>query len=131
MVKQVKLKWQEYELETITRINANTYVLRLAKTVSDLEPTITKIFGDKLLIINGHYNKRGYCVGYSLHFEDNPAILVSDFYLVLDYVAKEKDPKNPVFPELATKDPKICLVKFGDLRETRMYSFIYRKKRNG
>ena len=126
-----KLHWQEYEPETIIRIDANTYVLRLAKTVSDLEPTITKIFGDRLLEINGHYNKRGYCVGYSLHFEGNPAILVSDFYLVLDYVAKGKDPKNPVFPELGKKDPKSCLVKFGELHENRMYSFIYRKKRNG
>lgn len=127
----MKLKWKEYEPEMLTRINANTYVLRLAKTVSDLEPTITKIFGDRLLVVNGHYNKRGYCVGYSLHFEGNPAILVSDFYLVLDYVAKGKAPKNPVFPELTKKDPKICLVKFGDLHENRMYSFIYRKKRNG
>ena len=130
MTKLIELKWQEYEPETLTRIDANTYVLRLAKTVSDLEPTITKIFGDTLLLLNGHYNKRGYCVGYSLHFEGDPEILVSDFYLVLDYVAKEKNPKNPVYPELATKDPKICLVKFG-VRENRMYSFIYRKKRNG
>jgi hypothetical protein len=125
------LHWKTYEPETITRINANTYVLRLAKTVSDLEPTITKVFGDRLLVVNGHYNKRGYCVGYSLHFEGEPKILVSDFYLVLDYVDKEKDPKNPVFPELAKPDPKICLVKFGDYLENRMYSFIYRKKRNG
>ncbi len=129
--RKLQLKWQEYEPETITRINANTYVLRLAKTVSDLEPTITKIFADKLLVINGHYNKRGYCVGYSLHFEGDPAILVSDFYLVLDYVVKEKNPKNPIFPELAKPDPKICLVKFGERSENRMYSFIYRKKRNG
>ena len=130
MTKLIELKWQEYEPETLTRIDANTYVLRLAKTVSDLKPTITKIFGDTLLLLNGHYNKRGYCVGYSLHFEGDPEILVSDFYLVLDYVAKEKNPKNPAYPELATKDPKICLVKFG-VRENRMYSFIYRKKRNG
>ncbi len=125
------LHWQEYEPEILTRINANTYALRLAKTVSDLEPTITKVFGDRLLVVNGHYNKRGYCVGYSLRFEGSPTILVSDFYLVLDYVAKGKDPKNPIFPELAKKDPKICLVKFGELIENRMYSFIYRKKRNG
>jgi len=125
------LHWREYEPEVITRITANTYALRLAKTVSDLEPSVTKIFGDRLLVIDGHYNKRGYCVGYSLHFEGKPSILVSDFYLVLNYVARGKNPKNPTFPKLEKKDPKICLVKFGDLHENRMYSFIYRKKRNG
>ena len=126
-----KLKWRDYEPEVLTRINANTYALRIAKTVSNLEPTVTKIYGDRLLVINGYYNKRGYCVGYSLDFEGSPSILVSDFYLILDYVVKGKGTKNPTFPELATKDPKLCLVKFGELHENRMYAFIYRKKRDG
>lgn len=126
-----KLKWRSYEPETLVRINANIYALRLAKTVSDLEPTCKTIYEDKLFVLNGHYNKRGYCVGYSLHFEGKPSILSSDFYLVLSYVSKGKKPKNPVFPELSKKDPKICLVKFGYHNENRMYAFIYRKKRDG
>jgi len=127
-----KLKWQEYEPKILTRINANTYALRLAKTVSDLEPTCTKIYWDRLLVINGYYNRRGYCVGYSLNFVGSPSILASDFYIILDYVAKGKKPNNPTFPKQKKKkkDSKICLVKFGDLLENRMYAFIYRKKRD-
>lgn len=126
-----KLRWRDYKPEVLFRVNAHTYVLRLAKAVSYLEPSITKIYGDKLLVVEGHYNKRGYCIGYSLKFEGNPSVLVSDFYLILDYVSRGKEPKNPTFPKLAKNDPKICLVKFGDLHENRMYSFIYRKKRDG
>ena len=126
-----KLRWQKYEPEVLTRINANLYVLRLAKTVSDLEPTHTKIYQDPLLVIYGHYNVRGYCVGYSLCFEGKPGILSSDFYLVLDYVVKGKYPKDPTYPELSKKDSKICLVKFGKRAPNRMYAFVYRKKRDG
>lgn len=124
-----KLEWQTYKPRVLTRVTANTYVIRVANTVSDLVPKVEQVFGDRLLVIDGHYNRRGYCVGYSLTFEGKPSLLVSDFYIVLDYLGKVKKPKQIMFPELTKKDPSVCLVKFGARYENRMYAFIYRRKR--
>ncbi len=124
-----KLEWQAYKPRLLTRVTANTYAIRVANTVSDLVPKVEKVFGDRLLVVNGHYNKRGYCVGYSLTFEGKPSLLISDFYIVIDYLKKGKRPKQLMFPKLAKQDPSICLVKFGTSFENRMYAFIYRRKK--
>jgi len=80
----------------------------------------------------GYYNKRGYCVGYSLEFKDNPTILADSFYILIDYVEKGSKPKNMTFPKLQGKaDSSIRLVKFGTYLKNRMYVFIYRRKQDG
>lgn len=124
------LAWQTYEPGVLLPVDSNTYVLRLASTVSDLVPSAEKVFSDRLLSIDGHYNKRGHCVGYSLSFDDKPSVLATDFYVVLDYVAKGKKPKQITFPKLGKKDPSVCLVKFGSYLDNRMYAFIYRRKKD-
>ena len=125
------LSWQIYQPEVMTQISTNQVVIRLAKTVSDILPKTTKLFGDRMLELVGYYNKRGYCIGYSLEFKNNPIVTLRDFYVVVDYVKSGKNPKSPSFPKLPKKDSKICFVKFGDLLDHRMYTFIYRKKRDG
>jgi hypothetical protein len=121
--------WQEYPPRVLTRVTPNAYALRLANAVSDLTPRPEKLWGDGLVALNGHYNKRGYCVGYSLDFGETPSIMVSDFYIVLDYLEKGKQPRQATFPTLARKDPSICLVKYRAYLGNQMYVFIYRRKK--
>ena len=122
--------WNRHQTETMTLVDTNKVVVRLAKAVSDLEPSCVKLYGDKLLTFYGYYNKRGYVVGYSLDFKRNPKILLRDFYVVLDYVKEGKTPDFPSFPKLPKKDSKVCLVKYGNLLSNRLYTLIYRKKRD-
>lgn len=126
------MDWNAYPVGAITPVSGNTYVLRTKKVVSDLAPHTEKVFGDRLLTITGHYNRRGLIVGYELDFKGNPSLIHENFYLVLDYVEKDCQPKHMTFPKLLAKnDTSISLVKFGKLLENRMYVFIYRRKQDG
>jgi hypothetical protein len=127
-----KLDWNSYPVGVVTKVRGSTYVLRTKKVVSDLQPDSEKVFSDRLLTVNGYYNRRGLIVGYAIEFENTPSILHESFYLVLDYVAKGKQPKGMEFPELLSKsDSSISLVKFGRNYDSRMYVFIYRRKQDG
>ena len=111
---------------------AHRYVLRTAKSVSDLEPREEKIFNDHKITLTGFYNKRGYCVGYTLDFKDNPSIIDDNFFVLLEYVDKREKPKVMTIPKLGGKaDSSIRLVKFGPYLKNRMYVFIYRRKQDG
>jgi hypothetical protein len=127
-----KLTWTLYPVGSLLKVTEHRYVLRVAKTVSDLEPRAEKVFGDLKIVLTGFYNKRGYCVGYTLDFKDKPAIIEDNFYVLLDYVQKGETPKDMVFPELGGKpDSSIRLVRFGSRLKNRMYVFIYRRKQDG
>jgi hypothetical protein len=127
-----KLTWTQYPVGTLLKITEHKYVLRVAKSVSDLEPEEKKIFSDHKLTLLGYYNQRGYCVGYCILFKGKPSIIADSFYLLLDYVEKGEKPKDMVFPKLLGKeDSSIRLVKFGKLTKNRMYVFIYRRKQDG
>lgn len=125
------ISWQNIKTDSLVQLDHNLYALRIAKTVSDLDPSTVKLYSDNLVTLNGHYNQRGYCVGYSLLSSGKPAVLLSDFYLVLDYVTKNESPGKPSYPKLGTaKDSKISFVRFGDVGTKKLYSLIYRKKRD-
>jgi hypothetical protein len=126
------LTWPQYPVGSLLKVTENKYVLRVAPSVSHLKPSSKNVFKDSLLQITGHYNQRGYCVGYCLKFRRRPATLADNFYLFLDYVRSGNKPKEMTFPALGGKyDSSICLVKFGALRKNRMYVFIYRRKQDG
>ena len=128
----MKFSWTTYPVGTLFKVTEHKYVLRVAKSISDLEPNTSKVYSDHKLTVMGYYNKRGYCVGYSLEFKDNPTILADSFYILIDYVEKGSKPKNMTFPKLQGKaDSSIRLVKFGTYLKNRMYVFIYRRKQDG
>lgn len=130
---KAKLTWTLYPVGSLLRVTGHKYVLRVAKSVSDLEPREETVFSDTKITLTGFYNKRGYCVGYTLEFTDKPSILDDNFYVLLDYVDKGEKPKDMVLPKLGGKpDTSIRLVKFGNRRlNSRMYVFIYRRKQDG
>jgi hypothetical protein len=126
------LEWTKYPVGSLFKVTAHRYVLRVAKAISDLEPSEERLFGDSRLTLVGYYNKRGYCVGYVLDFKGKPAIITDGFYLLLDYVEKGEKPDNMSFPPLGGKsDSAIRFVKFGRYLKNRMYIFIYRRKQDG
>lgn len=128
-----ELNWQKYEPKILTQVAHNFFAIRVAQTISDLTPTVEKIFNDSLLTINGHYNRRGYCVGYTLEYNKTPKLIHSEYFLVLDYVKKGENPKEITFPKLGSgrkTDQSICLAKFGNYIADRMYVFIYRRKKD-
>ena len=127
-----KLTWAQYPVGSLFKVTDSKYVLRVAKSVSDLEPSEERLFRDHKLTLTGFYNKRGYCVGYMLEFKGSPTIIADTFYLLLDYVDKNEKPQSMVFPKLGGKpDSSIKLVKFGLYLKHRMYIFIYRRKQDG
>lgn len=129
---KAKLTWMLYPVGTLFKVTEHRYALRVAKAVSDLEPSSEKIFKDLKVTITGFYNKRGYCVGYTLDFKGSPSIIDDNFYVLLDYVEKGEKPKDMVIPKLGGKpDLSIRLVKFGTYLKNRMYVFIYRRKQDG
>jgi hypothetical protein len=130
---KTKLTWTLYPVGSLLKVSEHRYVLRVSKSVSDLEPKKEKIYNDSKMSIIGYYNKRGYCVGYALDFKGSPSIIEDSFYIVLDYVEKGEKPKDMTFPKLGGKaDSSIRLVRFGNYRlKNRMYVFIYRRKQDG
>ena len=127
-----KLTWLVYPIGSLCKLTKNKYALRVAKVVSDLEPTPEKVFSDNNVVLTGFYNKRGYCVGYTLEFEGKPSLLEDNFYIVIDYAKRGEKPKGMTFPKLGGKqDSSIRLVKFGARLKNRMYVFIYRRKQDG
>ena len=126
----MKIDWQKYESKCITRVSQDTYAVKISGSVSDLVPKVEKLFTDRHLTLEGHYNKRGYCVGYILKFKGNPSISEGGFYILLDYMESDSDPKKMSFPPLPKKDTSISLVKFGTNYKNRMYAFIYRRKKD-
>lgn len=126
------LTWTLYPVGTLLKITEHKYILRVAKSVSDLKPEEKTIFKDSKLALLGYYNQRGYCVGYCILFKGKPSIIAGNFYLLLDYVKKGEKPKGMTFPKLRGKeDSSIRLVRFGSYLKNRMYIFIYRRKQDG
>jgi hypothetical protein len=127
-----KLTWTLYPVGSLIKVTGHRYVLRTAKAVSDLEPREEKVFNDHKITLTGYYNKRGYCVGYTLDFKGSPSIIDDNFYVLLDYVGKEEKPKDMMIPKLGGKaDSSVRLIKFGTYLKNRMYVFIYRRKQDG
>lgn len=125
------LAWATYPVGSLHQTSSNSYVLRTKSVVSGFTSETEKVFSDKMLTITGYYNRRGIIVGYELVFKGKPTILLENFFLVLDYVAKDQRPNFISFPKLRVKnDSSICLVKYGKLLNKRMYVFIYRRRKN-
>ena len=108
-----------------------TIIVKLAKTVSDLKPAVDILYEDELLTLQGYYNKRGYCIGYSLSFIEEPKVVIKDFYTVVNYSESIDIIDTCSLIKIPKKDSKICFIRHGSKLNNRIYTLIYRKKRDG